>query len=299
LTRTEKTIEDFDHFQTFGNHFSKENWLMDNADSVAYDRLIVNKLPVVFIGDGAGSFSLAVAALRDSLDNLQATELVRTNLDDLETVRRHIPNGENASVVDSLHKYPIFRTYVQQISRVYLLNPNPEVQLPILGSYAKLTHFKVNYDIDGTKLVNFFQHKTNERYRENIFFQCPWAFPEKTSELLLQFLVSAAAEQKDGDHLFIGYDKGYYLDKYNLLTFYQTAAQLHYVILADDSIIQQKALMYGYQHFSRSGKSLILEISTICMKKQSPVDHAQATATAAPAQAPGEEINDQFSNSEI
>jgi hypothetical protein len=252
------------HYRDNKTMMSKSAEEMVPAEEVqpahAFDRLVTDMLPVLFVGDGTGSFSLTVAALRNSFDDLVTTEL-------------KLPETE-------------INPMLKQIGSIILNNDlQNDDKLVILETYAtnllpSADMFTVTYGVDATKLCDYFNTREKDRLKQNIFFQCPWRYPGSTAELMLEFLTSAASVQSPGDYLFIGYDTGRYKDRYGLDNFFLLADSYRYERLEDDFKIQQEAKNYGYYHYSRSGHDLnnILHLSTICLKKLAPDDVDEITA---------------------
>lgn len=238
----------------------------------AYQRIVNENRPVLFVGEGTFSFSLAVAALRSvGDDTIKATEITMNKVDDFSELALNISEDNNLRKDILLHfrKKEINETLLSNLQRALEsnlnLDLNAEEKLDIVNRYLRLQGFSPEYGVDARKLNAFSQSPC----KENIFFQCPWKYPGDTAKLLCNFLKSAAAIQDQGHYIFIGYDTGSYVGTYDLVGFKNLAAELGYDCLPDDVFLQQEAKRFGYYHFSHSGFDLndSLILSTLCLRK--------------------------------
>lgn len=206
----------------------------------AYQRLVVDEQPVLLLGEGTFTFSTALAALRGSWDKICATER-NTNVPDyymvtVNQLKHIVEDEENSEEDENGVRYVPCRT----LSQIIKLADQP--RLWISG-------------IDATKLSDFFfPYSDRENFKRNIYFQCPWAYPGSTAELLRDIVLSSASVQKYGDYLFFGLTKAaQYVPAYDL-TALKIYAETHgYHQLEEDTMLVNESLKFGYYHYSPSG----------------------------------------------
>jgi hypothetical protein len=248
----------------------------EKMQSVPYTRLVQDRGFVLLVGEGKFSFSLALAALRNGVDHIIPTELEipRSNLYEFVAAVECDDVTEKVSMCKEIKRLLIGDEILKQLQRVCSrVDVDDELKGNIIKSYVGISKLSVNaeWHVDATKLNEFFYDGSRNDYCANIFFQCPWACPGNTSDLLINFLESAAKFQREGDHLFIGYDSGGFCYAYELPIFIAAAENLGYVHLEDDVHLQKKAQQYGYHHYSRSGQNIDvhLHLKTLCLVKKS------------------------------
>jgi hypothetical protein len=148
-------------------------------------RIVTGKQPVLFLGEGNFSFSIAIAARRGSWQDICAT--VRYKVEE-NTAHSHL---------------------LAQINNVFEIHPTPiDVLDPIRAIVSLRDEDPTRVgNIDATDLSAFFDPQdtvsVREKFRQNIYFQCPWIHPrEDLPAFLIQIITSAANVQEPGNCLF-------------------------------------------------------------------------------------------------
>lgn len=224
----------------------------------ATERIVKDKKPVLFLGEGNFSFSTAIAARRGSWDEICAT------------VNDQVP-GNSAALN---HK-----KLLAQINNVIKENLTPTKALDRIHAIASLKDGNPTRvgEIDATDLSGFFNPQATaderRRLRRNIYFQCPWTNPGSQTSFLNSIITSAANVQRPGNYLYFGLTKHTsYAPQYGLDDVIAHAEALGYERLEDDNSITTVAIAYGYHHHSDSLHDLHDLIRphhyTLCLKKR-------------------------------
>jgi hypothetical protein len=225
----------------------------------AEDRIVTGKQPVLFLGEGNFSFSIAIAARRGSWEDICAT--VRCEVEE-NTAHSHL---------------------LAQINNVFKIHPTPTDVLDPIRAIVSLRDKDPTRvgNIDATDLSAFFDPQDTasdrEKFIQNIYFQCPWIHPnDQLPALLIKIITSAANVQKPGNCLYFGLTSHQrYAGNYRLNDVIAKAEEKGYIRLDDDRIITATAIAYGYYHYSTSGhdlQNLLLQYHyTLCLEKKSSI----------------------------
>jgi len=207
----------------------------------AEQRIITDMEPVLFLGEGNFSFSIAIAARRGSWEGICATS--------------------NDVVENTAH-----RQLLDQINNVIEMHLTPADELDRIRAIVYLREGNPTRvgNVNAKKLSAFFNDPgtatVRAQFKQNIYFQCPWSFPGPQPDFLKSIITSAAEYQKKGNCLYFGltsyeyYAKRYELDGENGVIAH--AKEMGYILLDNDNIITTTAIAYGYYHHSNGGNDL-------------------------------------------
>lgn len=261
ISGTKRDSTELDNELPGGGSSKSENGFPAGRNT-ATRRLIDEAMPVLFLGEGNFSFSTAVAAQRGSWHDICATNNLKVLPSYHEVLLDQLKNSYAEWPKEGK---PFSRSDVVPLSKILNLTP------PDAGNWVA--------GVDATKLCDFFANQPDrEKFKRNIFFQCPWVLQGDTHKLLVDTVTSAAAIQSAGDYLFFGLISGSkYREDYNVPDLHKHLIQKGYQWLADQDVYADKdnvartCFQYGYKHYSASSRDLhqIIRSShvTHCFKK--------------------------------
>ena len=212
--------------------------------------------PVLFLGEGNFSFSIAIAARRGSWKNISAT------------------------VNHEVKENTAHRQLLAQIDNVIGMNPPPTDVLDRIRAIVSLRKGKPTRvgNVDATNLSAFFDNASErEKFRKNIYFQCPWIHPGSQSVFLKEIITSAANVQIPTNYLYFGLTSHWaYAANYELNGVIEHAKTKGYKLLENDNSITATAIAYGYHHHSDSGNDIHTQLLpwhyTLCLMKEGTED---------------------------